>query len=134
MKLNILFESRWKRPSWSDEYGEFERVGDEMKIDVGMLKGAFDQGRLIPLTDDIWSILDNTDSWAIQSMEEVLKYSATYGRDIKRIIIGLQSNVDMPAPIVLKFSGNQYTLVGGNTRLMAAKALNIRPYVWLMEV
>ena len=39
----------------------------------------------------------------------------------------------MSAPIILNSSDNGYYLIAGNTRLMVAKALGVRPKVWLVE-
>ncbi|MFT5849903.1 MAG: ParB-like chromosome segregation protein Spo0J, partial [Patiriisocius sp.] len=54
-------------------------------------------------------------------------------RDWELLRDRLQSGQATDAPIVMKF-GDRYHLVAGNTRLMAAKALGVRPQILLFEI
>jgi len=119
-------------PSLEDEKGEFDRYNFS-KDEIKRIKKQFVQKNLQPLSDSVWKKLQNTDSWAIKNLEDVIKLSQEYGRDWESIKNALQSNKELPAPIVLR-RGGSYELIGGNTRLMVAKALNIRPTVLLIEL
>ena len=46
----------------------------------------------------------------------------------------MKYGTSMPAPIVMKGDEDWYYLIGGNTRLMAARALGIRPKILLVDV
>lgn len=133
---NILAESNvsWVKPNIDDERGEIIRTAGEFGIDPGALLAAFGKGTLKELPDHVWERLENTDSWEIQNMDDARLLAAEYDRDIESIIAGIEAGSAMPAPIILQYDGNSYYLVGGNTRLMVAKALGIKPSVWVIKV
>jgi hypothetical protein len=119
-------------PSLEDEKGEIDRYNFS-KDEIKRIKKQFVQKNLQPLSDSVWKKLQNTDSWSIKNLEDVIKLSQEYGRDWESIKNALESNKELPAPIVLR-RGGSYELIGGNTRLMVAKALNIRPTILLIEL
>lgn len=55
------------------------------------------------------------------------------GRDWESVKTALEGGVPLDAPIIMK-RGDQTHLVSGNTRLMVARAMGIRPQVWVFEV
>lgn len=128
-----IFESSsqisWELPEWKEEIGEFQRYN----IDLSLLKEIFDNTKnLTPLSDKMWSELDNTESYEITSLEQATEYANKYGKDIKSILKAIKENTPLPAPIIMKLNGS-YDLVAGNTRLMVAKALGITPEVLILE-
>jgi hypothetical protein len=75
----------------------------------------------------MWSRLENTDSYDIDSEEEAIKLAQYYGKDYKSIL----SAEKTPPALILQYSPDKYYLIGGNTRLMFARAKGINPQVIL---
>jgi hypothetical protein len=118
----------WARPSLSTEIEELQRTANELGI--ADIIDRFHRGKLVSLNDRDWEQMRNTDSWGTVSVGDARALGAVYGRDVARLIDGLSRGAPVPAPIVL--GGDSRYLVAGNTRLMVARALGIRPVVWLI--
>lgn len=126
--------SMWKRPLLEDEAAELDRVSRDDSLDVEELRDAFKRAELRTLSDADWQRLENTDSYDVSSLDEVRQIAETYGRDVETILQGLGDGTPMPAPAVLERPDGSLTLVGGNTRLMAARALKLSPKVLWMSL
>lgn len=126
--LKEASQIQWTMPNIQDEMGELNRTAKTLNINPQQLTQATKTARLVPLDDNTWAKMSNTDSWNIKSgdMDSVNSLAKGYGRDATSIAQGFQSGSPMPAPIVLSHKGSPY-LVGGNTRLMVARAMGIRP-------
>lgn len=128
----------WTRPDLAHEFGEIDRVAKEFSAgDDGVyqkimltFKNDFASSPLEPLTDEIWTVLENTESFhevAPGDFDSVGKYSESK-RDWQTIAQKMRGANNMHAPIIFEIKA-KYHLVGGNTRLMVARALNARPWV-----
>jgi len=117
----------------NDERGEIVRAAEEEGIDEMDLTDAFRRGKVIELTDSIWSQIENTDSYDIQSREEAIALAKEYGKDWEPIDQAVKTGQELPLPMVLKHN-NRLTLVGGNTRLMFYRAYNKYPEVLLATI
>jgi hypothetical protein len=128
------FPNLFKYPNIVNEQGEFERVGTEFGIDTSVLEYLAQNGELAELSEDVWQILENTDSLDISPGDygKVDELSKQVGRDWETIHEALESGKTIEAPIVMKHE-EKYHLVSGNTRLMVARAMGIRPTVLLFE-
>ena len=86
-----------------------------------------------PLLNEVWRRLDNTDSWATKTPDDVemaiVRNRAP--RDVSKIIDEYNTG-KVRAPIILKY-GRQYTLIAGNTRLMVARVSNVIPKVVIVD-
>ena len=91
-------------------------------------------GYLTPLTDDIWSILRNSDSYKIPSLEKVEKVTKKYGKDLNSLLNAIENKESIESPIIIKWGEDDYELVCGNTRLMIASALGTTPVVMILEI
>jgi hypothetical protein len=129
----------FSKPDIFSEKGEFERVADTFNIDSSVLLWSAQQGSMTQLTEDIWSTLQNTDSYSVEKDDHdtAHQHAESVGRNYRvvaeAIYAGVANNEPIHAPIVMKI-GNAYHLVSGNTRLMAARAYGVAPKVWLFEV
>ena len=94
---------------------------------------------VVPLTDDIWSRLENTDSYDIPKGDfEMVKYHAVEGnptspRDWEMLKSKIEKGEQVDAPIVCELGGKLH-LVSGNTRLMVSRASGITPSVLLVRM
>ena len=125
---------KWRKPLISEEMPEFERTAVDLRINLRLLTSAFDSGELVELANWIWCLMVNTDSNEVFSIAEAEAKAELYGRDIARVFRGMTSHAILPAPIVLVRGDERPYLVSGNTRLMAARVLNVRPKVWLIRM
>jgi hypothetical protein len=85
------------------------------------------------LTDEEWSQLENTDSWELETEEDIYYTIGGYGRDKERILKHslepIRNGGVVETPIVVYSEGNPPYLVAGNTRLSACKVLGVTPMV-----
>jgi len=114
-------------PILQAENEEIERTADELGLPYDVVYNSFASGKEVTLTDEMWSRLENTDSYDINSEEEAIELANYYGKDIKSILAAEKT----PPALILQYSPNKYYLVGGNTRLMVARAKGINPQVIL---
>ncbi len=130
----------FKKPSLVAEKGEFLRVAQAFGIEDSVLfYSAENEGKIVTLDDDTWSMLENSDSYHIpkDGHEIAAALAEESGRDYHVVADAIYGGVmvgePLDAPIVMKI-GERYHLVSGNTRLMAARAYGVTPNVLLFEV
>jgi cytidyltransferase-like protein len=116
------------------EEDEIERTADVFNIPLEDLKYAFIAGSIVILSDDIWSKLENTDSYQVTSLDDAVKLAKQYGKDWKSVLTAIKNGTIMDPPMILNYDKTKYYLVGGNTRLMFYKALGVIPKVLLATI
>lgn len=152
MKENELEQKQmvinWAPYSMMDlasEKGEAERVIQTvLGVDssdpkyFGILKSMGSKilyGKLTTLTDEMWSKLENTDSWKnVQSgdLKKAEEISRFYKKNFPGILEGIKNGSKIPVPIIFKV-GDKTHLMSGNNRLMIARGLKQRPMVIIVE-
>ena len=139
---------KWKRPDFDvifKEKGEMKRVLEsEFSIDDKNSKfaeigknfvSALENGEYVDLSEDIWSKLENTDSYSEIPKGELSKaqeYAAHYKKNFDGILKAIQEERDVNAPMIVRHEGH-YHLIAGNTRLMIARALSQTPKVLIAD-
>ncbi len=141
----------WTRPDFQKEMGELERVlqdfiGKEPNTQnlVHVLE-ILNNSPVIELSDTDWEQLENTDSFhnvGLGQIEEARKICEGYNKELEEenkrnfeaLLEGFQQGNKMQCPIILKNSEGKMHLMSGNTRLMIARALGIRPKVIIGDV
>jgi hypothetical protein len=126
VRLEAINPLGWEKYIKS-ESEEIERTALDLGLPYDVTYNAFVNGDEVTLTDEMWSRLENTDSYDINSEEEAIELARHYGKDIQSIL----SAEKTPPALILQYSPNKYYLVGGNTRLMVARAKGINPQVIL---
>ncbi len=92
------------------------------------------ESEMIVMTEDIWSKLENTDSYDIKKGDwKMVEYHAVEGnptapRDWQTLKLRIEKGEQLNAPIICQKGGTLH-LVSGNTRLMVSRALEITPSV-----
>ena len=119
----------WVPPLLPNERGELERTALALGVSLFALLRAWPHATLVELDPLTWERLENTDSCGPLTVEEATRLARVYGRDIAQVLAGLTTGADLPAPVVLFREGEPPYLVGGNTRLMASRALGHTPKV-----
>jgi len=128
-KINPIF----KNVDVEEEHDEIYRAAKKLGVDGEELKNKIKSAKPQRLSNEIWSQLQNTDSWEISSKGDVDKLSKEYNRDAESIREAFKNGEPLPTPMIAK-KGNEYTLIGGNTRLMVSKEMGIKPVVVIVEV
>lgn len=128
-KAKVRFKEAINPLGWEPiiraEDEEIERTADELGLPYDTVFNSLVNGDEVTLTDEIWSRLENTDSYDINSEEEAIELAQYYGKDYQSIM----SAEKTPPALILQYSPNKYYLIGGNTRLMFARAKGINPQV-----
>jgi hypothetical protein len=111
------------------ELGEIDRTAQVFNVQPDDIQYAFEDGSEVVLSDDVWSKLENSDSYEIQNLEQAIKLANKYKKDWRSIVRAIQDEKQLPLPLILRYDADKYYLVGGNTRLMIYKALGVQPVV-----
>jgi cytidyltransferase-like protein len=114
----------------ASEETEIERTAQEFNLPTPDVRYAFQAGNMVVLSDDIWSKLENSDSYEVNSLEDAIKLAKEYGKNWKPTLDAIKNDdAVVSPPMVLNYDKDKYYLVGGNTRLMFYKALGKIPKV-----
>ena len=130
-------------PDIKKEEGEIERVAETVfgGADPTRFFEEFEKRarktQLSSLTQTEWAELENT-GWhfiTLGDWDKVAELSAECepNRDWQDLRNKMQSRKELDAPIVVR-KGNLLHKVGGNTRLMVAKALGVNPKVLVVDM
>lgn len=131
----------WKRVPYNEESEEFERTVEEFtpdsanfKTNLKFLQIGYKTARLKSLSDSDWKKLQNSDSYLTTTIEAAQKALKKNGepRNLLSIINEFVSGA-VRAPITIRLGNNSLYLIAGNTRLMAARMLNIVPKIIVIE-
>jgi cytidyltransferase-like protein len=90
---------------------------------------AFNGGTPTIMSDDMWSSLENSESYKIKDLEAAIAHALKLGINPRPYIDQIKKKKEMPLPLVLQYSPNQYYLVGGEVVLSILKALGAIPEV-----
>jgi cytidyltransferase-like protein len=114
----------------ASEETEIERTAQDFNIPIPDVRYAFQAGSMVVLSDDIWSKLENSDSYSVNSLDDAIKLAKKYGKNWKPTLDAIKDDdAVVTPPMVLNYDKDKYYLVGGNTRLMFYKALGKIPKV-----
>lgn len=132
-KWDYLFEDekehKWHRPSTEEEKHEIRDRAKDLGVSHKHLADKIRKGKIAPLEDKHWKAMENTDSWGTTKMSHVKKVAKGYGKNWEKVHQGYKKGHSMAAPMVVHRKKKRPYLVGGNTRLMVARAHKIRPHV-----
>jgi cytidyltransferase-like protein len=114
----------------ASEETEIERTAQDFNIPIPDVRYAFQAGSMAVLSDDIWSKLENSDSYEVNSLDDAIKLAKEYGKNWKPTLDAIKNDdAVVSPPMVLNYDQDKYYLVAGNTRLMFYKALGKIPKV-----
>jgi cytidyltransferase-like protein len=90
---------------------------------------AFNGGTPTIMSDDMWSSLENSESYKIKDLEAAIAHSLKLGINPRPYIDQIKKKKEMPLPLVLQYNPGKYYLVGGEVVLSILKALGAIPEV-----
>jgi hypothetical protein len=93
------------------------------------LQYAFNAGQNLILNDDVWSKLENTNSYNIESIGQAILYAKQHNIDIDPYIQLVNNLEPLPLPLVLRYEADKYYLVAGELVLSIYRALRQTPAV-----
>ena len=108
---------------------KIEKAAAYFNLPIPDMEYAFNAGTPVVLGDDIWSKLQNTNSYNIDNLEHAIRYAHDKRIKVKPYIEAIKNGEELPLPLVLNYSQNKYYLVGGEVILALYKALKIIPTV-----
>ncbi|MBP6942479.1 MAG: hypothetical protein KBB55_00335 [Candidatus Buchananbacteria bacterium] len=133
-------------PDVAKERGEIERVAQKYSPQdpeafVCSFYEKAQEAKLVDLTEEMWSALDNTDSFDIPygGWEQIAEHIDHTNRETgatrswEALKQKMEQGQELDAPIILKHL-DEIHLVSGNTRLMVARALGKESKVLLVEM
>jgi cytidyltransferase-like protein len=108
---------------------KIEKAAAYFNLPIPDMEYAFNAGTPVVLGDDIWSKLQNTNSYSIDNLEHAIRYAHDKRIKVKPYIDAIKNGEELPLPLVLNYSQDKYYLVGGEVILALYKALKIIPTV-----
>jgi hypothetical protein len=130
-------------PNLESELGEIERVakihgGNDPHTWIAAFMEAARSAKIQKLSEETWARLENSDSFAIAPGDwEAVARHAYHGGDNPRDWLSLRNAIEhgsvVDAPIIL-VKASKPQLVSGNTRLMVARAMDLRPDVLFVDL
>ena len=108
---------------------KIEKASYVFNLPISDMEYAFNGGREVVLSDDIWSKLQNSDSYKIKTLDDAIAHALKLGIDPKPYIEYIKKGKEMPLPLVLCYGSNRYYLVGGEIILSLYRALGSIPTV-----
>ena len=126
----------------ANEIDELQRVVQDLKrnedldISLGKLVTAFSKSKEVELSNDIWDNLENTESNEITKgdIDSVKILAKKYGKTNPDVLVKALKSGEYHRPLIVKFDGDRYHLVAGNTRLCTAKAMGMTPKVFIADM
>lgn len=129
------------KPDLKSEMDELQRVVQDLSRDeniettVKELVNAFNDSTEEPISNEVWSKLENTESNDIDKgdMKAVYGIAKKYKKTNPQKLAQSFADGDYKRPLIVQF-GDRYHLVAGNTRLCTAAALGIKPNVFIAKI
>jgi len=106
-----------------------EKAADYFNIPIPDMEYAFNGGQSVVLGDDVWSKLQNSNSWNIQNLEQAIRYAHDKKIKVKPYIEDIKAGKELPLPLILRYSQDKYWLVAGEIVLSLYKALKVTPTI-----
>jgi hypothetical protein len=108
---------------------KIEKAAYTFNIPIDDMEYAFNGGREVVLSDNMWSKLENSKSYKMKTLDDAIQHSLKLGINPKPYIDFIKQGKDMPLPLVLCYGQDKYYLVGGEVVLSLYRALGSIPTV-----
>ena len=139
--------SNWIAPNLEKEKSELKHAAHDFlgnEYAAIKIKNSLASAPVTELSESDWESLENTDSFhnvRFGSIHDARSITEEYNglldtdskRDFEALLNSFMENNAMECPTIVKKDGKMH-LISGNTRLMIARALGIKPKVIIAEV
>jgi cytidyltransferase-like protein len=108
---------------------KIEKAAYAFNIPIDDMEYAFNGGKEVVLSDDMWSKLENSKSYKMKTLDDAIQHALKLGINPKPYIDFIKQGKDMPLPLILCYGQNKYYLVGGEVVLSLYRALGSIPTI-----
>lgn len=108
---------------------KIEKAARAFNLPIPDMEYAFNAGREVVLSDEMWDNLQNSKSYGMKSLDDAIQHALKLGIEPKPYIEAIKKGDELPLPLVLCYAPNKYYLVGGEIILSLYKALGSIPTV-----
>ena len=113
---------------------KIEKIAQVFNYPIDDMLLAFQGGKPIVMSDDMWSTLENSESHKIKDLEAAISHALKLGINPRPYIDQIKKKKDMPLPLILQYNPGKFYLVGGEVVLSILKALGAIPKVLLGNI
>ena len=113
------------------QLGRIGEIAQIFNIPQSDIQYAFEVGHEVVLTDSIWSKLQNTKSFHINSLEDAVLRAKKRNIDVQPYITAIKAGEQLPLPLVMSYGEDKYFLVAGEVELSLYRALKVQPIILL---
>ena len=106
-----------------------EKAAANFNLPIDDMEYAFNAGTPVVLGDDVWSKLQNTNSFNIENLEHAIRYAHDKKIKVKPYILAIKKGEELPLPLMLNYGEDKYWLVAGEVVLALYRALKVTPTV-----
>jgi cytidyltransferase-like protein len=106
-----------------------EKAAANFNLPIDDMEYAFNAGTPVVLGDDVWSKLQNTNSFNIENLEHAIRYAHDKKIKVKPYILAIKKGEELPLPLMLNYGEGKYWLVAGEVVLALYRALKVTPTV-----
>jgi Zn-dependent peptidase ImmA (M78 family) len=108
---------------------KIEKAARAFNLPISDMEYAFNAGREVVLSDEMWDNLQNSKSYGMKSLDDAIQHALKLGIEPKPYIEAIKKGNELPLPLVLCYGPNKYYLVGGEIILSLYRALGSIPTV-----
>jgi Zn-dependent peptidase ImmA (M78 family) len=112
-----------------DNLSSINKAALAFNFPVDDMQLVFNGASSLVLMDDVWSKIENSNSYNIQSLGQALLYAKEHKIDPVPYLEAIKNMEPLPQPLVLRYDTDKYYLVNGEFVLSLQKALNMTPDV-----
>ena len=112
-----------------DNRSAIEKAAANFNLPIDDMEYAFNAGTPVVLGDDVWSKLQNTNSFNIENLEHAIRYAHDRKIKVKPYILAIKKGEELPLPLMLNYGEGKYWLVAGEVVLALYRALKVTPTV-----
>lgn len=121
------FESDDNHQYIDDNLSAINKTALTFNFPVEDLQLAFNGASNLVLSDDVWSKLEDSNSYNIQTLGQALLYAKERKIDAVPYLKAIKNLESLPKALILNYDDDKYYLVNGEFVLSLQKALNLTP-------
>jgi cytidyltransferase-like protein len=113
---------------------KIEKIAQVFNYPIDDMLLAFQGGKPVVMSDDMWGALENSESHKIKDLEAAISHALKLGINPRPYIDQIKKKKEMPLPLILQYNPGKFYLVGGEVVLSILKALGAIPKVLLGNI
>jgi hypothetical protein len=106
---------------------KIEKTSMVFNVPIPDIQYAFETGKEVVLSDEMWKDLENSKSYNIKSLDDAIQHSLKLGIDPKPYIDYIKQGKEIPLPLILNYGPGKNYLIGGEVILSLYRALGSIP-------